>query len=353
MKQSIEALTKAGVHPYGSEALDLYEERLTRFFTREYSSRQDLKDSPQQNSPATISKQGPMVIETTELMDDHYDRQLPLFRSFLDRQYMAYTMAYYGETPDEILARDITLEQAQQKKFELISNRAGIKGDERIFSIGCGFGPLETYLFENYPNLHITSITPSKVQAEYIRGCTEDPAHPLSGKDFRLIEGDFSDSDLNEREELYDIVFAIGVFEHINNLQLAFQRIASMLVPGGKCFLHLIVSQPEFPEYQDSKNTLIGKYFPGGRIWPFALFENESDCFTLDKSWYVNGLNYWKTLDEWHRRYWANMHRLHREVLSTEEVRHWNDYFTLCKVVLFAPLNGTIYGNGHYLLRKK
>jgi len=223
-----------------------------------------------------------------------------------------------------------------------------------VLSIGCGFGPLETYLLARFPGLRITSITPSRVQAAYIRGCMGDAKHPLNAKALSLIEGDFGTipvSDLGAKR--YDIVFAIGMFEHVSNLAAAFGKIAELLRPGGRTFLHLIVSRPAFPQFMDSRHTLVGRYFPGGRIWPFREMPRHAHGFDLEGSWYLNGLNYWRTLDEWHRRFWGGMEGLAEGVLSSAAIRHWNDYFTLCKVVLFAPLEGQIYGNGHYLFRKR
>ena len=117
-------------------------------------------------------------------------------------------------------------------------------------------------------------------------------------------------------------------------------------------FLHLIVSQPWFPQYHDSQRTLIGKFFPGGHIWPLSLMEQQGGPLQFERSWYLNGLNYWRTLDEWHRNFWAHIEQLHDAVLTLEEVRHWNDYFIQCKVGLFAPAEGAVYGNGHLLYRK-
>ena len=36
MSEIVEKLTEAGIHPYGSEALKTYEERITRYLAREY-----------------------------------------------------------------------------------------------------------------------------------------------------------------------------------------------------------------------------------------------------------------------------------------------------------------------------
>ena len=265
-------------------------------------------------------------------------------------------------TPWPIMGKSLTkssiaqlsLETAQRQKFRLICERAGIKGNEKILNLGCGFGAFETYLFETYQDVTITSLTSSKVQAAYIQECLDDPKHPIRRGQCFLLQSVFG-SDENEDllDESYDAVFAIGLFEHINNLHSAFERISRVLVPGGYCFLHLIVSRPAFPQYQDSSRTLIGRYFPGGRIWPFQVMAKDNDFFTLEGSWYLNGMNYWKTLDEWHRRYWQNIDELYEAELDIDAIRHWNDYFSLCKTVLFAPLRGSVYGNGHFLFRKK
>ena len=292
--------------------------------------------------------------QTTALMQQHFDADLTLFESFLDNHFMAYTMAYYGENQAQILKSEASLEAAERAKFDLICSRAGIIGNERILNIGCGFGPLETYLSERFPMLEITSITPSRVQADYIRQCIDNPLHPLYQNSLRLIEGDFGEVAL---EMLgvgeYDLVTAIGAFEHINNLHSAFQRIHDLLKPSGKAFLHLIVSKPIFPQYHDSKNTLIGRFFPGGHIWPMEIVKSQTDFFHLVQSWYLNGLNYWRTLEAWHYRFWQHIDRLHPDLLSQDDTRYWNDYFVLCKVVLFAPCNGEIYGNGHFLFNRK
>jgi len=61
-------------------------------------------------------------------------------------------------------------------------------------------------------------------------------------------------------------------------------------------------------------------------------------------------MNYWKTLDEWHRKFWENIESI-GDSLSDKDTRYWNDYFILCKAC-FRPLQGEVFGNGHYLFRK-
>jgi len=344
-------LSAAGIPPYGSEELKRYESHITRFLEREYRRLSNSATTPVASQ--VVTDQGPMWEETKALMDEHFDDSLELFRGFLDPEFMAYTTAYYGETADQVRCSGSTLEDAERAKFRLVCERAGITGNEKIFNIGCGFGPLETYLFETYPDIEITSITPSQTQVGYIESCMADSSHPLSCGRLRLIKGSFGEVPVQELGiGKYDVVFGVGCFEHINNLDLAFQRIGQLLRPGGRCFLHLIVSRMVIPQFLNADETLIGKYFPGGKIWPYETMKSQQQYLQLERSWFINGMNYWRTLDEWQKRFWENLESLYGETLkSEEEVRHWSDYFVLCKAC-FAPASGALFGNGHYLFRK-
>ena len=179
----------AGIHSFGSPELKQFEKWITRFLSREY---QRLIASPVPFDACGIrTDEGDMWEQTDELMEGHYDEPVEFFETFLDRKYLAYTMAYYGENPEEIAAQDYTLEQAQAAKFRLACERTGLRGREKIFSIGAGFGGFETYLAEHYPDIEVVCITPSRVQANFIRDKMTRREHPLNRLNLRLIEGDF------------------------------------------------------------------------------------------------------------------------------------------------------------------
>ncbi len=341
-------LADAGIFGPGSEELALYESRLTRYFEREY---QRLEAEPVSLDDLGISTaEGPIMEETEALMDSHYDEKPEFFASFLDKKYQAYSMAWYGHTPTAIRNSTASLEHAQQAKFALIAERAEIKGDERIFNIGCGFGSLETYLLEHYPNLEITGITPSKVQVAYLRQRMQDPADPLGSGRFRLIEGVFDKAPLNLLGNDYGLVISVAVFEQVLNMHAVLERIAKILPKNGRTFHHYITSKHAIPQFLDPTKTKIGLYFPGGRVWPHNEFARHTEHFDLAGHWFVNGLNYWRTLDEWHRRFWDNLPGLYGPVFDTDAIAHWNNYFSLCKAV-FAPQDGNFYGNSHYLFK--
>ena len=349
-KEISDRLASEGIFGPGSDELAKHERHLTRFFEREYKR---LSDNPVSLESLGVSTdQGPMMEDTEALMDSHYDEQPEFFASFLDKQYMAYSMAYYGEIPDAIRSSTVSLEEAQQAKFALIAERAKIKGHERILNIGCGFGSLETYLLKKFPDLEIVGITPSKVQANFLRRRMQDSSYPLGSGHFTLIEETFEQlSHKNISSEKFELVISIGTLEHSLNMKTLMTHINSLLKPQGRTFHHFITSELPIPQFLDPTKTRIGMYFPGGRVWPHDEFSRHTNHFDMEECWFINGLNYWRTLDEWHRRYWENIPSLYKSVFDTRAIAHWNEYFSLCKAV-FAPMEGNFYGNSHYLFKK-
>lgn len=339
-------LSQNSIYPPGSDETLLNEKSLCRHFEKEY--KRYLEQPVSLDSLDISSTTGPIMGDTDNLMEQHYDESIELFQTFLDERYMAYTMAYYGER-GEI---DRSLEEAQSQKFKLIAERLALRGDERILNVGCGFGSMETYLLEYYPGLRITGITPSKVQVKFLKQKIADDSHPLH-RGFDIIEGAIDDLD-NERIGIarFDVVISIGVFEHVHNIRAFFEKAAALLKPGGKMFHHLITSDVVIPQLLKPEETMIGKYFPGGRIWPRDELRRHSEKFTLVDEWFINGNNYWHTLDDWHRRFWRRTPELYDSGMSLDEIKHWNDYFSLCKA-MFRPLSGSFYGNSQYLFELK
>jgi cyclopropane-fatty-acyl-phospholipid synthase len=339
-------LQDQGIYPYSSDELNKFEKQLTKYFSREYERYRDSDDQ------SVVIDQGPLAIESDELADDHYNEGLTFFQNFLDEDTMSYSMAYFDSSADRVMKSVKTLEQAQIDKFALIAKRMKLKGDEKLLNIGCGFGFFEHYLLKTFPELHISSITHSQDQYDFIMKHTKELAEPLSSERLKIYLGKIDrDSVPVLGIEKYDVICSIGMMEHINNVKLFFDIINQLLVKNGRMFHHLIVSRDLIPQLLDSNNTLIGSYFPGGKVLPFAALNTDLAGFTIEESWFVCGLNYWKTLDKWHERYWQNMERLYPHIMDSERVEHWNNYFVLCKAMFF-PENGSAYGNGQYLYKK-
>jgi cyclopropane-fatty-acyl-phospholipid synthase len=345
----IELLAENGIYGPGSPELEKYERHLTRYFEREYRRLQEMPTTIELNDIYNASNV--MMDDTKALMEQHYDERPEFFTTFLDNDYHAYSMAYYGETPEIIRQSSATLEDAQRAKIDLITERAQIKGDERILNIGCGFGSLETYLLSKHPNLRIFGVTPSKVQAKYLEDRMQNPHDPLGQGNFEIIFGplDKVKQDICDKGN-YNLVISIGVLEHTQDLVKTLKFFDSVLTDHGRSFHHFITSKIVIPKFLESSKTKIGDFFPSGKIWPHGIFLSSNNTLPVS-SWFLNGLNYWRTLDEWHSRYWKNTAHLMKNGFDIKTIAHWNNYFSLCKV-LFAPQDGHFYGNSQYLFTK-
>lgn len=342
----IEELASHRIHGYGSDELYKFEKQMERYFKREYERWRGNKELPE--NYGVSSYQGDIARKETHTETiEHYNKELKIYQAFLDKEYMAYSMAFFGATENcREINNNISLEQAQIEKYKLIIKRADIKDGHHILDLGCGFGGFVKYLLQTFPNVKITGVNPSIVQSNHIHDELKNNSR------FQLVQsyiGDANEDTLPHNS--YDRIVSIGALEHFENFDLLFQHLKALLKPGGKCFHHIIVSADTIPQFLKAESTLMSNYFPGGHIWPFFELTRHTQHLKLIDSWFVNGLNYWKTLDEWHKRFWDAIDQLYPNYLSLDEVIEWNKYFVLCKA-MFSPNKGMSYGNGQYLFEK-
>src|ERR1700746_3077497 len=87
-----------------------------------------------------------------------YDISDEFFSLFLDRT-MAYTCAYFERD-------DMTLEEAQNAKFDLALGKLNLEPGMTLLDIGCGWGGGMQRAIENY-DVNIIGITLSRNQFDY------------------------------------------------------------------------------------------------------------------------------------------------------------------------------------------
>jgi len=348
----IKQLAKNKIYSYGSSELLKFESHMTRYFEREYKRWRGNRALPEEfgisSFKGNIAQQ-----ETHHESIEHYNKTLNIYQAFLDKDYMAYTMAYYGATDTKPnIDKSMSLDDAQINKFELIIERAQIKDGQSILELGCGFGGFAKYVLNKFPNITIAGINPSATQSTHLQEILIDDINQTGYGRFTLIQKFFDEITANDiPDQKYDRVISIGVLEAVTNLDKLFQLISRVLKPGGKTFHHYIVSKDTIPQFLSAEDTLMAEYFPGGHIWPYEEPKRHDKHLKFVDSWFVNGMNYWKTLDVWHERFWNTIEQTYPEYLTLEEVEDWNKYFILCKS-MFRPNDGKSYGNGHYLYEK-
>jgi cyclopropane-fatty-acyl-phospholipid synthase len=334
-KNLMSMLADHDIHHYGSAELLKFENNMTRFFEREYKQWRGNDNPPEDYGISSFA--GDIANSGTCIESiDHYNQDVNVYEAFLDREHMCYTMAYYGATDSspEIDSK-ISLSEAQINKFNLVIERAGIKDGDSVLELG------------------VTAINPCNTQSAYFRKTLMSvDSRDLSSR-ATLIEKFFDDiTEHDLQDNSFDKVISIGVLEAVTNFDKLFRLISRVLKPGGKSLHHFIVSRDTIPKFLSAESTLMANYFPGGHIWPYAEAQRHTRHLEFENSWFINGMNYWKTLDEWHRRFWSSIEKLHPASLSIEDIKEWNSYFVLCKT-MFNPDNGRSYGNGQFLFSKR
>jgi cyclopropane-fatty-acyl-phospholipid synthase len=152
----------------------------------------------------------------------HYEQPPAAFEAFLGA-HMKYTCALFtgGESLDE----------AQEAYLALIARQLGLRGGEHVLDVGCGWGSLTLFL-ASQAGCRVTGVTPSAVQAEYIRRRAAGAG--VAGL-VQVEVGPFQTVPLAERS--FDAVAMIEVIEHLPEHREPLAKAYRLLRPSARLFL--------------------------------------------------------------------------------------------------------------------
>jgi len=240
----------------------------------------------------------------------------------------------------------LNLEQSQMHMIDDIIEKMDIQDGDNILDFGCGWGCVPNYILSRFPNCRFTGLNLSREQCKYMRGKMQDPRSFLSSGRFTLVEGDLNATQFDEK---FDKILSVGVFCHVGNLTQSFRKLASFLKPGGKFFLHIITVRTP----NNISSVFTHKYiFPHGRYWSFDTIPTHNQDLRTVERWYMNGMNYSKTLTQWLANFdasYADVKDLEYGIEFTKFRRIWRLYL-IWFISNFASCDGEINGNGQYLM---
>ena len=290
-----------------------------------------------------VLKESDQLAESSrQLMKVQYDLPQAMLNQMLGNWpliYPKYSMGLWDNSCSN-------LEQSQIQMIDDVIEKLEIKDGDRILDFGCGWGCVPNYILSKFPNVQFTGLNLSHQQCEYMRHKMQDPTSYLSSGRFTLHEGDLNEAQFTAK---FDKILSIGVFCHIGNLTNAFQKLASFLKSDGKVFIHIITVRT--PNNMSSGFT--HKYiFPHGRYWNYDAIPSYNHNLKTVNRWYLNGINYHKTLTAWLGRFDDSQEIAKSLDYGMEYAkfrRIWRFYLLLLGTI-FATCDGEYNGNGQYLL---
>ncbi len=228
----------------------------------------------------------------SEAVHHHYDVSNRFYELVLGPS-MAYTCAVFDHV-------DASLEQAQERKHELIADKLGLQAGMRLLDVGCGWGGMVRYAARH--GVRALGVTLSAEQA-------------LWGQQAIVREGltklaevrhmDYRDAPGRD----YDAVSSIGLTEHVGvqSYPSYFGLLLTKLRPGGRLLNHCITHSHNRTPAQTQ--LFIDRYvFPDGELagagkiitevqdagWEVRHVENLREHYALTlKAWCANLVAHW------------------------------------------------------------
>ena len=245
-----------------------------------------------------------------ENVHHHYDIGNDFYRLWLDEE-MVYTCAYFA-TPD------VSLEEAQIAKLDMVCRKLQLKPGERVIEAGCGWGSLALFMARHY-GVSVRAFNISREQIAYAR--QRAAAEGLTDR----VE--FIEDDYRNVQGRCDAFVSVGMLEHVGTAHYAAlgSVIDRSLTKEGRGFLHFIGRDRPAPlSPWIRKRIFPGAYAPTLPEVCERVLEPYSFS-VLD----VHNLrwHYAQTLEHWGRRF-VDARRQVQSMFDDTFVRAWRLYLT-------------------------
>lgn len=286
---------------------------------------------------------GPIAIATGDANAQHYEVPSAFFETVLGPR-LKYSCAWYA-TPTTGLA------QAEEAMLALTCERAGVADGMSVLDLGCGWGSLSLWLAERYPRARITAVSNSATQRAHIEA--HAAAHGFDN--LEVVTANVVEWDTDAR---FDRILSIEMFEHMRNYAALLAKACGWLNAEGALFTHVFCHRRYGYHYAAGDGWMERYFFTGGIMPREDQFTHFPDQVTVQQRWWVDGMHYARTCNDWLARLDADRTRALAICADTYGaadaaiwLQRWRMFFMAC-AELFALDGGREYGVVHTLMRR-
>lgn len=285
----------------------------------------------------------PIAINTQEANAQHYEVPADFFGLVLG-PHRKYSCCYYD-------GKTATLADAEERALQLTVEHADLLDGHDILELGCGWGSLSLFMAQRYPKAHITAVSNSNSQREFI----ESEAQLRQIRNLRVVTCDMN---AFSPAQTFDRVVSVEMFEHMSNWRSLFERVRSWMKPDGRFFMHVFSHRrvPYRYEVTDQADWIAQYFFTGGIMPSHNLPRQFPDLFAVEQDWVWDGTHYERTALDW----LANFDARREEIMPVLQrvygadaaiwLRRWRVFF-LATAGMFGHAGGKEWGVSHYRMR--
>ena len=245
----------------------------------------------------------------------HYDIGNDLYQLMLDRLRI-YSCAYWKNAS--------SLDEAQEKKLDLVCRKLLLKPGMRVLDIGCGWGGTAKFIAENY-DVEVVGITVSKKQASFAeKFCQGFPVN-IRLEDYRSVKG------------VFDRIVSLGMIEHVGykNYKTFMTVARQSLKEDGLIVLQTIGGNRS----ENTTDPWIRRYiFPNSVLPSVKQISDAIENLFVLEDWHNFGLDYDRTLMYWFQNFHNNWNRL-KDKYGERFYRMWKFYLLSCAGTFRARVN--------------
>ena len=291
-------------------------------------------------------QQGPIAVEAAVANRQHYEMPSAFFALILG-PHLKYSSAWWPEGVR-------TLADAEARMLALTSERADCANGQQILDLGCGWGSLTLYLAGAFPASHITAVSNSASQREFIVA----RCRARGFANVTVLTADINDFDPVAR---FDRIVSVEMLEHVRNHRRLFSRIAGWLVPDGRFFAHVFTHRRFAYTFEPRGTTdwMARHFFTGGLMPSDDLFLHVQEALALERHWRIDGRHYQRTAEAWLANLDARaaavdavLETVHGPASARQWRERWRVFFMAC-AEMFGYGGGREWGISHYRFRKR